>query len=113
MEQEIGKYGTSRMDVKQVGELADIVKDLSEAEYYCSVSEAMAGGSTESFGYNQPMGNSRMGYGGNQGGSGGMGSRSGYGNPMGHSDPVSAIRDMLATANPETRAQIRNELLGM
>lgn len=107
MDQEIGKYGNSRMDVKQVGELADIVKDLAEAEYYCSVSKAMEGGS-DTQGYTRPM-DDRMGY-------GGMGGRAGYGGSMGHSDPVSAIRDMFMTADPDTRSMIRNEmskLMGM
>lgn len=108
MDQEIGKYGNSRMDVKQVGELADIVKDLAEAEYYCSVSKAMEDGS-DAQGYTRPM-DDRMGYGGS------MGGRAGYGGKMGHSDPVSAIRDMVMTADPDTRSMIRSEmskLLGM
>jgi hypothetical protein len=29
---------------------------------------------------------------------------------MGHSDPVSAIRDMMMTADPDTKMRIRNEL---
>lgn len=39
------------------------------------------------------------------------GGRQGYGGGMmGHTDPISTIRDMLSTANPEMRAQIRNDL---
>ena len=104
-DQEVGKYGSSRMDVKQVGELADIIKDLAEAEYYCSVAEAMKSGN-ESAGYTQ-MGNERMGYGG-QGGS-----RMGYGGSMGHTDPTQDIREMLTNADPETRAKIRSMVMGM
>lgn len=109
MERELTKYGPDRMDVKEMGELADIVKDLAmaekecwEAQYYRTVTDAMQQGSSETSGYGTP---SRMGY-------GGMGGRQGYGgsNMMGHSDPIAAIRDMLATANPEMRSQIRNEL---
>lgn len=110
MEQEIGKYGNGRMDVKQVGELADVVKDLAEAEYYCSIAQSMEGQQQDSYGYARPM----MGYQGQQG-SGSTGSmgggRSGYG--MGHFDPMSAIRDILATAGPEVRTQLRNEFMGM
>lgn len=106
MEQEVGKYGSGRMDVKQVGELADVIKDLAEAEYYCTVAEAMtADDRQEPMGYTQPTG--RMGYGGNMRG----GSRQGYGGGMmGHTDPMQVVRDMMAT-NPELRSQLRNELL--
>lgn len=113
MDQEVGKYGNGRMDVKQVGELADVIKDLAEAEYYCTkaeyyyaVTEAMNGSNQDTMGYSS-MG--RMGYG--QGSSGMSGGRQGYGSGMmGHTDPISTIRDMLSTANPEMRAQIRNDL---
>jgi hypothetical protein len=113
MEQEAGKYGNARMDTKQMGELADIVKDLAEAEYYCSVSEAM-GGQQDTYGYTNPTGGRMMGYGG-QGGGGSMGgSRAGYGgNMMGHSDPASAIRDILMSADPETKAMLRKEIGNM
>ena len=101
MDQEIAKYGSSRMDVKQIGDLADIVKDLAEAEYYCSVSAAM--GSPDPSGYTRPRADRMQGM---------DAGRQGYGT-MGHSDPVSAIRDMLMTASPEERARIRAELTGM
>lgn len=101
MEQEANKYVSGRMDVKQIGELADIVKDLAEAEYYCTVAESMAGQQ----GYTQP---SHMGYG--QGG-GMSNGRQGYGNgTMGHTDPMQVVRDMMAT-NPELRSQLRSELM--
>lgn len=101
MDQEIGKYGNGRMDVKQIGDLADVVKDLAEAEYYCTVAESMGG----SQGYTQPR---TMGYQG-QGGMGG--GRQGYGTgSMGHTDPMQVVRDVLAS-NPELRSQLRNELM--
>ncbi len=115
MDQEVGKYGNSRMDVKQIGELADVVKDLAMAEYYCSISQSM----NESQDYN--MGYS-MGYssGGGMGGGGRSdsgGNRVGYGSGnsasggvMGYSDPMSMIRDIMMTADPETKMRIRNEL---
>lgn len=99
MDQEVDKYGGNRMDVKELGELADIVKDLAEAEYYCTVAQAMGG--QESYGYQQPMG---------YGGQGGM--RQGYGTSgMGHTDPIQMIRDALSKADPELRAMVRNELM--
>lgn len=104
MDQEIGKYGNNRMDVKQMGDLADIIKDLAEAEYYCSVSNAM--GDQQPQGYTQPMGD-RMGYGGGDMGRSGYGGGSGT---MGHTDPIAMVRDMLASANPDMRSQIRSSL---
>jgi hypothetical protein len=110
MEQEAGKYGNGRMDTKQMGELADIVKDLAEAEYYCTVAEAMGGGQ-DSMGYTQPRMMGYQGQGmGSQGSTGGSG-RQGYGSGMmGHTDPMQVVRDMLAS-NPELRTQLRNELM--
>lgn len=108
MEQEAGKYGNGRMDTKQMGELADIVKDLAEAEYYCTISENMGGGQEQ-------MGYRSMGYqgqGGSMGGGqGSTGGRQGYsGGGMGHTDPMQAVREMLATY-PDLRMQLRNELM--
>lgn len=109
MEQEVGKYGNGRMDTKQVGDLADVVKDLAEAEYYCTVAEAMGQGSQ---GYTRPM-DDMMGYGG-YGRMGYQGSQQqGSGQRMGHVDAVEMVRDLLANANPDMRAKIRNEVLGM
>ena len=113
MEQEVGKYGNGRMDTKQVGDLADVVKDLAEAEYYCTVAEAMGQGSQ---GYTRPMddmmgygGYGRMGYSGGQGGSQGGGSTG----SMGHVDAMAMIRDMLTNVDPATRKKIRDEVFGM
>lgn len=113
MDQEVGKYGNGRMDTKQVGDLADVVKDLAEAEYYCTVAEAMGQGSQ---GYTRPMddmmgygGYGRMGYSGSQGGSQGGGSTG----SMGHVDAMAMIRDMLANVDPATRKKIRDEVFGM
>lgn len=109
MDQEVNKYGNGRMDVKQVGELADVIKDLAEAEYYCTVAEAMNEGKQDTMGYT-PM--NRMEYG--RGRTGGTSGRQGYNSGMmGHMEPVAILRDMLSTANPEMRAQIRNELSGL
>ena len=115
MDQEVGKYGNSRMDVKQIGELADVVKDLAMAEYYCSVSQSMNEGQDYNMGYGMGYGSGGGMGGGGRGDSGG--GRIGYGSGsstsggvMGHSDPVSVIRDMMMTADPETKMRIRNEL---
>lgn len=107
MEREASKYETGRMDVKQAGEVADIIKDLSEAEYHCAITETMADGQQDSMGYTQPT--SRMGYGQGQMSGGG---RQGYGSGgmMGHTDPMQAVRDMMATY-PELRSQLRSELM--
>lgn len=90
MEQAIDERGMERADVNELGKLADIVKDLAEAEkscweaeYYRSVSEAMEDGS---MGYDDGMGYARGGQGyrrgysqGGQGGSqNGQGYRMGY-----------------------------------
>ena len=98
-DQEVSKYGNNRMDTKVVGELADVIKDLSEAEYYCSVAQAM--GESEASGYGGMSG--RSGY-----GDMGNGGRSGY--TMGHNDPMSIIRDVMTTADPETKMMLRNEI---
>ena len=110
MDQEVGKYGGQRMDVKEIGDLADVVKDLAEAEYYCTVAEAMGGGQ-DAMGYTQPR---MIGY-QSQGGMGSQGSmgggRQGYGGGMmGHTDPMQVVRDVLAS-NPEIRSQLRSELM--
>lgn len=111
MGQEVGKYGNGRMDTKQVGDLADVVKDLSEAEYYCTVAEAMGGGQ-DAMGYTQPRMMGYQGQGGGMGRQGSMGGgRQGYSSGMmGHTDPMQIVRDVLAS-NPEIRSQLRNELM--
>ena len=126
MEQAIAERGVDRMDVKEMGELADIVKDLAEAEkscmeadYYNAVTEAMDGSS----GY-MPEG---MGYdaqGGSQGRSGG--GRSGYRDSMGRyargrrgyqygydHDPLQDVRQAMSTAAPEERERMQRELRQM
>lgn len=113
MEQMIADRGIGRTDAKLLGEYADIIKDLAEAEekcwkaeYYKTVTEAMQHGSGSS-GYTMPSrttgtGNGRRGYSG--------GSPANGGTMMGYSDPIGAIRDMMATASPEMRMQIKTEL---
>lgn len=53
-EQMIGQLTTAccnleRADTKELGEVADIIKDLAEAEYYCKVVEAMNEGAEDPY----------------------------------------------------------------
>lgn len=129
LDKSINEKGPERMNVQEVGMLADVVKDLAEAEkacweaeYYRSVTEAMEDGS---MGYDEGMGYSRQG--GTQGGqrSGSRGDyRMGYrGQPrdsMGrytsrgyHGDPMEDVREMMETADPTERERIRKRLREM
>ena len=107
MEMRLAQYGSNRIDTKEMGELADIVKDLAaaeescwEAQYYRTVTEAMeSGGGSQGYGSMGGRGYDSMGDGGRRGYGGGR---------MGHSDPMETIRKMIET-NPE----LRNELMGM
>lgn len=152
MEQTINERGIDRVDVNEMGKLADIVKDLAEAEkacweaeYYMSVTEAMDDyGYEEGMGYAQGGGSQgggqqggsgyRRGYrkggeGGGQGsGQGGSGyrrgyrgrdsmgrytSRRGYRRRYGHDDMMQDIREMMQTADPQEREQLKQQLRQM
>ena len=128
MEQAINERGADRIDVSEMGKLADIVKDLAEAEkscweaeYYRTVTESMEDGS---------MGYDQMGYqgqrGGSQGGSrNGSQSRSGYRDSMGryarrgydgrygHDDVMQTVKDLMTSADPQEREQLKRELRKM
>lgn len=64
--------GLEAVDTKELGEAVDILKDLGEAKYYCSVVKAMEGGDDGPMGYNPrryptsgryaPKGRGSMGY---------------------------------------------------
>lgn len=148
MEQAIDERGMERADVNELGKLADIVKDMAEAEkscweaeYYRSVSEAMEDGS---MGYEDGMGYAQDGQGGSQGyrqggqgyrrgyaqgGQGGQGyrrgynqsrdsqgrytSRRGYREGYGHSDMMQEVRQMMETADPQEREQLKMQLRQM
>ena len=60
------------VDTKELGDAIDMIKDLSEAIYYCTVTEAMEGKDkweTDSrYGYTQPTYSGRMYYDGNKSG---------------------------------------------
>lgn len=111
--------GMERADLNELDVLVDMVKDLSEAEYKCSIVEAMAG----DYGYmpQDGMGYDSMGYGRQQQGRDGMG-RSGYRDSRGRyaSRPnmgrsrygydSQALRDMWDGATPEEREQMKRDL---
>ena len=120
----IDERGLERMSAD---ELFDAMKDLSEAEYYCSVTDAM-----ESYGYmpDDMMGmgyDDGMGYdgrGGNRGNRGGSGYRDSMGRystranrrrgyRMGHMDAIENIREELQSATAEERDQLKREVLQM
>ena len=87
-------------------ELADMVKDLSEAAYYCKVTEQMG----QPMGYQRygymPMGYDQMGYMGYQ-------ARDSRGRYMGYGDSVEAVRNILAGATPEEKERIKAEMRNM
>ena len=118
MGKSLEKYGPDKMNVEEVGKLADAVKDLAEAEkacweaeYYRSVTEAM-----DSAGY-MPEG---MGYQGGQG----TGGRMGY-NPnrdsmgrysrgrRGYHEGMDGIRAQMQSASPEEKEKLKRELRQM
>lgn len=126
LEQVINEKGPDRMNVQEVGMLADVVKDLAEAEkscweaeYYMAVTNAMQEGS---------MGYDGMGYsqGGQQGRGGSGYGRSGY-NPnrdsmgrysrkgyrYGHDDMMQEVRQMMEVADPQERERLKVQLRQM
>ena len=136
MNSEIATRGADRFDVEEFGKMADIVKDLAEAEescweaeYYRSVTEAMGGqqgygysggngggsqgGSqgypmNENWGYDQmqPM----MGYRSSGRGSANQyGGRRGYPN-MGYHDKIDSLRTALHSASPEEKGLMKEEI---
>ena len=133
MRNEIEERGIDRVDVGEMYKLADIVKDMAEAEkacweaeYYRGVAEEMegrsgypggSGGSLVGMGMGYPQG----GQGGRSGGSGGRsgGSSSGYpgrggrrssrrGYAMGY--PIEDLKMELQNADPQQREQMMQEL---
>lgn len=95
-------------------DLADLVKDLSEAEYYCSVTDAM-----DNYGYmpeDMRYDHERYGYRDSRGRYSTRANRRGYPRRMGHMDAVENIREELHSATAEEREQLKQELrqiLGM
>ena len=112
LSKEIKRYGGDKMDVAEVGKLADAVKDMAEAEkacweaeYYRSITEAMGNGT---YGYdgmmhNQP--NGRYGYRDSMG----RYARRGY-NSYGYHETLDSLRGEMESASPEEREKIKREI---
>ena len=128
MEQSINERGIERADVQEMGKLADIVKDLAEAEkacweaeYYMSVTEAMGDGQMGydgadgmRYAQNGSQGGYRSGYRGQSRDSmGRYTSRRGYRDGYGHQDMMQEIRQMMQTADPQEREQLKMQLRQM
>ena len=111
----IDKYGPDKMNVEEIGKLADAVKDMAEAEkacweaeYYQSVTEAMdSRGYMPEMDYGDGMmrGYRRRGYNPNRD------SRGRY--SRGYHEDMEAIRQSMGSASPEEREKMKRELRQM
>ena len=124
MDKALDKYGPDKMNVEEVGKLADAVKDMAEAEkacweaeYYRSVTEAMEGPSgymPEGMGYGGRMaGRGRMGYNRSRDSMGRYTSRRGYDGSYGYHERMEEIRSEMQGATPEEREKMKRELRQM
>ena len=117
---------SGNVNIGELGLMADVIKDLAEAEHHCweacyykSVVEAMEQGGSERLGYYGPDGSGvgsnapqRSGYGGMMGYRG-SGTRSGgsMGGRGGCSDQsVQNIKQMMETADPMRKEQLKQDL---
>lgn len=119
MEKEIGERGVDRIDVSEMGKLADIVKDLAEAEKACWEAEyyrsAVESAGYDGMGYDGQgnTGGNRSGRYGSMGyrqsgrGSANQYGRSGY--SMGYQEHVDGLRTAMQNASPEERSRMREE----
>ena len=83
------------VDTKELGEAIDMIKDLEEAIYYCTITKAMEEGKHEEYPkhYDEEMYNQRMYYGGRSGYSnGGNSNSSGSGSNSGSNSSGSSGR---------------------
>lgn len=126
LDKAINEKGADRMNVQEVGMLADVVKDLAEAEkscmeaeYYAAVTEAMDEGSMgyDGMGYDKGQQGGRdyrMGYRGQPRDSQGQyASRRGYRRMGYHGDIMQEVRQMMDGANPQEREQLKMQLRQM
>lgn len=112
--------GIDHMMIDDIKDLAEAEKACWEASYYRAVTEAMEDGQ---MGYDGGMGRQGRGYRRGQDGQGGQGrgyrrgyrgrdsmgrytSRKGYG----HQDMMQEVRQMMETADPQEREQMRMKL---
>lgn len=98
----VEERGADRIDP----EIFDAIKDLSEAAYYCKVTEQMG---QEPMGYQRGMGYMPMGYMEPMG----YQMRDSRGRYMGYGDSVEAVRNILASASPEEKERIKAEMRSM
>lgn len=132
MEKAIGPNGVERMDIAEMEKLADIVKDLSEAEkecweaqYYMSVTHAMnssGGYTTDAYGSQgympEPMGYDtvrtygRSGYRDSMGRYATRPSNMGY-DGMRYGYDMQGLREAMSTASPEEREKMMREMRTM
>jgi len=132
LDKAINEKGADRMNIQEVGMLADAVKDLAdaekscwEAEYYMTVTEAMNEGSMgyeDGMGYSGERGGSqggyqrgyRMGYRGQPRDSMGRYASRGYSRGRyGHDDIMQSVKDMMMSADPQEKEQMRQKLRQM
>ena len=132
LDKAINEKGADRMNIQEVGMLTDAVKDLAdaekscwEAEYYMTVTEAMNDGSMgyeEGMGYSDGRGGSqggyqrgyRMGYRGQPRDSMGRYTSRGYSRGRyGHDDVMQTVKDMMMSADPQEKEQIKQKLRQM
>ena len=102
-----------RIDVKEVGELVDMVKDLADAEklcweadYFRKVSEAM-GQNTAGYGQQTRQGYGATGYAPQ--GYGNM--QSGYNGSMGHGGLIDMLGDEYKKLSPDEQMMMRSQVL--
>ena len=108
VDKDIQERGVDRMDVKEIGEMVDMVKDLAEAEkscweaqYYRSVTEAMSGNAS---GYSQMGGGSRQGYSSQM--------RQGYQQgSMGHSELINKLGEEYRKLTPDEQMMMKSNVL--
>lgn len=132
MEKAIGPNGVERMDIAEMEKLADIVKDLSEAEkecweaqYYMSVTHAMNSSSgyttdtyssqgymPESMGYDTVRTYGRSGYRDSMGRYATRPSNMGY-DGMRYGYDMQGLREAMSTASPEEREKMMREMRTM
>jgi hypothetical protein len=117
MGKSLEKYGPDKMNVEEIGKLADAIKDMAEAEkacweaeYYRSVTEAMDGqGYTpDMMGYQGQGGQGRMGYNRNRDSMGRYAS-----GRRGYHEGMDGLRAEMQSASPEEREKMKRELRQM
>ena len=117
MGKSLEKYGPDKMNVDEIGKLADAIKDMAEAEkacweaeYYRSVTEAMDGqGYTpDMMDYQGQGGQGRMGYNRNRDSMGRYTS-----GRRGYHEGMDGLRAEMQSASPEEREKMKRELRQM